>query len=143
MGRLTSAAMTTPAFDLPGLFRAVEAERERLGASLAAVARQVGVAASTIRRFADATDAEADGVLTVLGWLDAVPEDFVPGGSVPGTRLPREGGTYVRVDVALVAEAMGRPGWAAGRSRTTIQHLVDVAQASGRPVASLTRRSEG
>ena len=66
-------------FDLQRLFRAVDAQRERHGLSWAALARQVGVAASTIRRFGEAEDAEADGVLALVIWLGAAPEDYVRG----------------------------------------------------------------
>lgn len=134
--------MATPLFDLRGLFRAVDAERERQGLSWAALARRVGVAASTIRRFGDADDAEADGVLALVRWLGVAPEDYVAGDSVTGKRLPPADGGYVRVDMESVAVADDDPSGAAGRSRTSIQNLVAVAQRSGRPVASLTRRSE-
>ena len=128
-------------FDLAGLHRAVDAERQLRGLSWAALAREIGVAASTIRRFATADDAEADGVLLVVRWLNAAPEDFVPGGRVSGKRLPSVEVGYVRVDMALLASANGeQPDQR--RTRTTVQRLVGAAQRSGQPVAALTRISE-
>lgn len=132
----------TPRFDLRGLFLAIDSERERRSLTWAALARQVGVAASTIRRFADADDAEADGVLALLSWLGDAPEDHVPGGVVSGQRLPTGETGFVRVDMELVAIANNESRGARGRTRTTMQHLVQVAQRSGRPVASLTRVSQ-
>jgi len=110
--------------------------------SLAVLARQVGVAASTIRRFREADDAEADGVLALVRWLGVAPEDFVAGNSVRGTRLRCSGDGYVRVDMELVARANGDPHGAKGRTRTSIQTLVEVAQRSGQPLESLTRFSK-
>jgi len=114
----------------------------RQGLSWAALAREVGVAASTIRRFGEADDAEADGVLAAVRWLGAAPEDYVAGDAVRGQRLRPDGSGYVRVDMELVAIAKGDPSDVGGRARTSIQRLVEVAQRSRRPVASLTRLSE-
>ena len=138
---VASPSMTTPLFDLRELFRAIDAERDRHGLSWEALAREVGVAASTIRRFGVADDAEADGVLALIRWLGVAPEDYVRGDAVRGNRL-RGGDRYVRVDMESVARANGDPGGGRGRTRTTIQNLVEVAQRSGLPVASLTRVSE-
>ncbi|MGI9598182.1 MAG: hypothetical protein ACR2QK_18610 [Acidimicrobiales bacterium] len=134
--------MATPLFDLPRLFRAVDVERQRRGLGWAGLARQVGVAASTIRRFGEADDAEADGVLALVRWLGVAPEDYVAGDLVRGDRLRPAGDGYVRVDMELVATANGDHRGAKGRSRTSIQDLVEVAKRSGQPVAALTRFSE-
>lgn len=134
--------MATPRFDLPGLFRAADAERRRQGLSWAALSRQVGVAPSTIRRFGEADDAEADGVLALIGWLGDAPEDYVRDDVVGGKRLPDAGGRFVRVDMELVTSAKADPAGVRGRTRTSIQVLVGVAQRSGRTVASLTRLSD-
>ena len=96
------------------------------------------MAASTIRRFETAPDAEADGVLALVGWLGATPEDFVIAADVAGERLAPADGGFVRVDIARVAAVTG------GRrvtGRTTIQCLVEAAQTSGRSIASFTRWS--
>ena len=134
--------MTTYLFDLHALFRTIDAERERHGLSWAALSRQVAVAATTIRRFDNADDAEADGVLALIRWLDVPPEDYVRGDSARGERLIGAGDGYVRVDMESVAKAKGDPSGGRGRTRTSIQNLVEVAQQSGQPIASLTRRSE-
>ena len=134
--------MASPLFDLCGLFRAIGAERERRGLSWADLERQVGVAASTIRRFREADDAEADGVLALVRWLGVAPEDFVKNGSVDGVLLCSAGEGYVRVDMELVAKARGDPRGAQGRTRTSIQNLVDAGQRSHQPIASLTRFSK-
>ena len=134
--------MSSRPFDLRRLFLAVDGERKRQGVSWAALAGEVGVTASTIRRFAEADDAEADGVLSVIRWLGAAPEDYVAGSAVTGARLPAAGVGYVRVDMELVALASGDPNGAKGRTRTSIQRLVEAAQRSRQPVAALTRLSE-
>lgn len=132
--------MAPPLFDLRQLFQGVDAERTLRGLSWAALAREVGVAASTIRRFREAEDAEADGVLALIRWLGVAPEQFIRGDSVPGVRLAATG--FVRVDMELFATAQGDPAGADGRTRTTIQRLVGVAQQAGQPVTALTRVSD-
>lgn len=134
--------MTTPAtpFDLRLLYRAIDVERAKLGLTWAALSRHVGVAASTIRRFEQAADAEADGVLALIAWLETAPEDYVVDNVVQPTRLSPSTAGFVRVDMALVAAASCEGQ--RGRSRTTIQRLVAVAQSDGRSVASLTRLSD-
>ena len=135
------AIRETRPFDLRALFHAVNAERERQGLSWSRLARQVGVAVSTLRRFEEADDAEADGVLAVLAWLGTAPEDYIAGDAVPGVLLADAAGGHIRVDMELVAQALGEPGGAKGRTRTSIQRLAAIAQRSERPVASLTRFS--
>ena len=131
-----------PLFDLRALFQAVDAERQHQGLSWDALARQVRVAASTIRRYGNGDDAEADGVLAVLRWLGAEPERYITGDAPKGQPLPTHGPGYIRVDMELIAAASGDPKGANGRTRTTIQNLVEVAHRSHKPVASLTRLSE-
>ena len=58
--------MTTTLFDLQALFHAIDAERQEHNLSWTALSRQVGVSASTIRRYRQANDAEADGVLILI-----------------------------------------------------------------------------
>ena len=127
-------------FDLGELSRRIEQERERRGLTMAAVARQVGVAASTIRRFQTADDAEADGVLSLIAWVGDAPERFISKTQVVGTVLPPALTGCIRVDMDLVAQATSRrPGTT---TRTTIQRLASAAQLSGRTIASLTRWSQ-
>ncbi len=81
-------------------------------------------------------------MLAVVRWMSKTPEHYVRGNVIEGSRLAETGRGVVRVDMELVARAGGDAGGARGRSRTTIQHLVGVAQSCGKPVASLTRVSE-
>lgn len=112
--------------------------REERGLTVAALARQVGVAASTIRRFGTAADAEADGVLALISWTGESPEHFIVDSLVDGSPLAEAGTGTIRVDMKLVAEVTSvRPT----TTRTTIQRLASAAQESGRTVASLTRWS--
>lgn len=143
MGHVVSlGAMATPMFDLGALFQAVDAERERRTLSWAATSRQIGVASSTIRRFAEADDAEADGVLATLQWLNATPEQFITNSDIAGIRLHPASDRHVRVDMHRIAEAIGDPRGANGRTRTTIQTLATAANRSGLPIASLTRLTD-
>ena len=134
--------MATQSFDLQALFAAVDAERDRRALSWAALSREIGVAASTIRRFSCAVDAEADGVLATLQWLGAVPEEYMPDSNLTGTRLQPASDGHVRVDMQMVAEANGDSRGAKGRTRTTIQNLAAIAERSGRPIASLTHLTD-
>ena len=134
--------MAAPVFDLRALFEALNTARDRRGLSWTALSREIGVASSTIRRFANADDAEADGVLAALQWLDAIPEHYVINSDVAGTRLQPTNEGHVRVDMQAVAEANGDPRGANGRSRTTIQTLTTAATCSSQPIASLTRLTD-
>ena len=134
--------MPATTFDLGRLFHSIDAERGMRKLSWAALSREVGVSTSTIRRFGAAHDAEADGVLALVRWLGVPPEDYINSKSVEGERLRPPGDGYIRVDRELIAKAEGDPLGARGRTRTTIQALVEAAQGSGQPVASLTRFSD-
>lgn len=136
--------MTHVRFDLRGLFESIDDERARLGMSWAAVARDVGVSTSTIRRFGDANDAEADGVLALVRWLGVAPEAFVAGNENrrSGDTLATTGAGIVRVDMSAVATAAGDDRGARGRTRTTIQHLTSVAHHADVAISSLTRLSD-
>jgi transcriptional regulator with XRE-family HTH domain len=72
-------------FDLQALQDALDAERRARGLSWAALARAVGVSASTLRRLGTRRAVEGDGVLQMLRWLGRSPESFVSGGG------PRDG----------------------------------------------------
>ena len=134
--------MTAPAFDLQRLHSDIDAKRQRQDLNWSALSREVRVAASTIRRYAHAGDAEADGVLALIQWLDAAPEDYTANNAIAPTRLPPAGRGQVRVDMSRVAEATRDPRGADGRTRTTIQRLVQAAHLSGQTVASLTRLTD-
>ena len=124
-------------FDLAELSRRIDQLRDERGLTMTALAQQVGVAASTIRRFRTAVDAEADGVLALIAWTGDAPEKFITDSLVDGTPLGDAGTGTIRVDMALVEERAGRRS----TTRTTIQRLAKTAQTSGRTVASLTRWS--
>ena len=126
-------------FDLAELYRWIDRARVDSGLTWVGVSRQTRVAASTIRRFESAADAEADGVLAQIGWLGVAPEAFVAATTVAGALLPPAGDGLVRVDMGLVAEVIGGRGRVG--ARTSIQRLVAVAQGAGRTVASFTRWS--
>jgi hypothetical protein len=86
-------------------------------------------------------DAEADGVLALIGWLGVAPERFVADSKVAGVPLTQAAAGCIRVDIAALADL---PGWnrrARSVTRTTIQRLVIAAQASETAVASVTRWS--
>ncbi|MGH1493629.1 MAG: hypothetical protein ACRBK7_30225 [Acidimicrobiales bacterium] len=128
-------------FDLAELARLIDQARVERGLAWVALAGQVGVSVSTIRRFAVAADAEADGVLALIGWLGVPPEDFVVNASVAGAPLPSVEDGMIRVDMELVAALPSWPHRGRVGTRTTIQRLVAAAQSSNRTVASLTRWS--
>lgn len=137
---------TSDRFDLAALYRAIDQRRHKRALSWAALGRQVGVAPSTIRRFEHAVDAEADGVLALIGWLGVAPEEFVVRGLIVGQALPPASGGMVRVDVILMDTSTPHDSTNATRQRlggrTSIQRLVEVAMATDRTVASFTRVTE-
>lgn len=125
-------------FDLAELSRRIQAARDDRGLSMAALSDAVGVSESTIRRFATADDAEADGVLALLAWLGDPPEAFLANPTVRGVPLRSASGGQMRVDLNRVAEATGQfPS--KGVTRTTIQRVAHAAQQSGWTIAALTR----
>lgn len=156
---LEPALPERPRFRLAALYAAVDAERTRAGLSWAALSGQVGVAAATIKRWAIAQDAEADGVLFLLHWLQAVPEDFVEPNPASAAALDATA-MRVRADVAKmhraldlarrqsqlswsqVAAELGVGSWASRPSpagRTTIARLTAAAGWLRLPIAALTR----
>lgn len=134
--------MSTSRFDLRILFDEIDRERRRQGLSWAALSRQVGVSASTIRRFEAADDAEADGVLALIGWLNTRPEEYIHNSTIRGRKLATITNGYVRVDMSLVEAAKGGSNSSTRRTRTTIQRLVAAAQQTRQPVADLTRQAD-
>lgn len=126
-------------FDLNELSRWVDAARSNRELTWKQLSEEVGVATSTIRRFATASDAEADGVLALIGWLGVAPEWFVIDSRVAGMPLPPAADGMIRVNMEQLAELSGSSRRARVGSRTTIQQLARAAQASGRTIASLTR----
>lgn len=137
---------TSQRFDLAALYRVIDQRRQECALSWAGLGRQVGVAPSTIRRFEHAVDAEADGVLALIGWLGVAPEVFVVRGPIVGQPLAPASGGMVRVDVVLMNTSTPDDSMSAARlrlgGRTSIQRLVEVAVATVRTVASFTRVTE-
>lgn len=126
-------------FDLGLLSSRIDQEREKRHLTMTEMANKVGVAVSTIRRFKTADDAEADGVLALVGWVGDTPEQFIVNSIVDGMLLPPAGNGQIRVDMDLVREATRQRSTS---TRTTIQRLAIAAQASGQPIASFTRSCE-
>ena len=133
--------MTSKRFDLQRLHHAIDTERQHHGLSWSALARQVGVSASTIRRFNDADDAEADGVLALVRWLGACPEDYVDGAS-KAEPLPPPGYGFIRIDPEPAFRALDQTRGAAQRTRMSIQQLTTAAERADTSIASLTRLSQ-
>jgi hypothetical protein len=107
-------------FDLNELSRRIDDTRRERDLTWSEIAQQVDVATSTIRRFATASDAEADGVLALIGWLGVAPEQFVIDSTISGTLLPSTREGMIRVDMPLIAEL---PTWPR-RSATSRCHWV-------------------
>lgn len=128
-------------FDLHQLSCRIDEARTDRALTWSELAQEVGVATSTIRRFANASDAEADGVLALVGWLGVAPEQFVANSKIAGTVLPPAGEGVIRIDMSQLTELPAWPRRARMGSRTTIQRLVAAAQASNTTIASLTRWS--
>lgn len=133
------SARTQDAFSLAALHAAVDERRGAKSLTWATLSREIGVAASTIRRFATASDAEADGVLIVVRWLETSPEFFVPSGSARAELLPKGG--VVRVDMDALRRTKSGAHINAGQTRTTIQRLAQIAETEDRSIASLVRIS--
>ena len=134
-------ALGKGSFDLNELSCSIDQARADRGLTWTQLSQEVGVATSTIRRFASASDAEADGVLALIGWLGAAPEQFVVDSDVVGVLLPPAGDGVIRVDMSLVTELPASPRRSRVGTRTTIQRLVMAAQASEATIASVTRWS--
>ena len=128
-------------FDLNQLNLQIDQARRDRDLTWSAISQETGVATSTIRRFATATDAEADGVLVLIGWLGVAPEQFVVDSSVAGTQLPPADEGIIRVDMSRLVDLPTWPRRSRAGTRTTIQRLVMAAQVSETTIASLTHSS--
>jgi transcriptional regulator with XRE-family HTH domain len=146
-------------FDLPGLYAALDAERRARALSWQQLARELGVAGSTILRTARAGAMEADGVLAMVRWLGETPEAFVrptrvasAAGVPPGRcdaaavhrlldeRRRGRGLTWRQVAAELGdGVAPGMLTRLAGGGRMSIQLLVAAAAWLGCPIDRLTR----
>src|SRR5271156_4189589 len=78
-------------FDRPALYAALDAQRRAREISWQQVARETGVAASTIVATKRARRMETDGRLAMVRWLGCTPEKFIRGSeSQSGTQPPPE-----------------------------------------------------
>jgi uncharacterized protein YfiM (DUF2279 family) len=66
----------TERFDGPGLYAALDAERQERGLSWSALAAQIGVSATTLKGTRTSGALELDGVLAMLRWLGRSAESF-------------------------------------------------------------------
>jgi hypothetical protein len=64
-------------FDPLALYRALDEERVRRGLSWSTASREIGVAASTIKRLQTADVFEVDGILWLVQWLGRPVEDYL------------------------------------------------------------------
>jgi len=64
--------------DMGLLYEAIDQKREAEGLSWARVAKEIGIALSTIKGIRDKKIVEGDGVLQMLLWLGRSPESFIP-----------------------------------------------------------------
>jgi hypothetical protein len=66
-------------FDRPALYAALDAQRRARGISWQQVARETGVAASTIVASKRAGLMETDRMLAMVGWMGCTSEKFIRG----------------------------------------------------------------
>lgn len=66
-------------FDRPALYAALDAQRRARGISWQQIARETGVAASTIVATQREGPMETDGMLAMVRWLGCIPEKFIRG----------------------------------------------------------------
>jgi len=78
------STLTTHRLDTEALFLAIFARAFKQGVTLRHVAAQVGVSASTITRIKQGRCPDADGLLSLLVWLERGDEEF----TVPNVVLP-------------------------------------------------------
>ena len=77
MAYLILAPTTMPRFDSRALYHALDKQRTERGMTWEQVAREIGVASSTIRRTARGGRMEVDGMLAMVRWLNVPVETFV------------------------------------------------------------------
>ena len=81
-------------FDSPALYRALNARRQLQGLSWNEVSKQMGVAASTIRRTEKGGPMETDGILAMVRWVEGVPEDYIQGAKAAPPEGPLHAGRF-------------------------------------------------
>ena len=165
-------------FSLRELYAALDAQRQARGLSWAQAAREITarthvlaprpIGASTITGTRTRRNAEGDGVLQMLRWLNRTPESFIPGVPEPremSTRLPAIPTDKVlrfdtrKLHAALDAkriekkrtwvQAAAEMGLSAGMlthlangGRTGFPHVMRMTRWLGRPAADFMRASD-
>lgn len=71
--------MTKTTVDVVALYGALDAARQARGLSWRQAAKEIGVSPSLLSRLANGQRPDADGFLTLTGWLGMPPQDFVAG----------------------------------------------------------------
>jgi transcriptional regulator with XRE-family HTH domain len=77
-------------FDTRALYEALDGQRLARGLTWEQVARETGVASSTLKNTARGGRLEVDGMLRMVGWLDRTVESFVEPGDVVMARRTGE-----------------------------------------------------
>lgn len=123
-------------FDGQALFAAMDAQRSDRGLSWQAVARQTGVAASTLQRTQVSGPMETDGVLAMARWIGRPLEDFIAGAEQMA-RTHREVAQY-RFNCKALYAALDEQRRARGMSWSGV-----AAEMGGLSPAMLTRLAKG
>ncbi len=131
--------MDTPrrqSFDSPALYAALDTRRRARGISWQQVAREIGVAPSTIGRTKKGGPMETDGILVMVRWLDCNPEQFIRGSDQNRSGFPIrcEG----RFDTKALYEALNE--YRRSHQKTWVELARDVGGVSP---GMLTRLSKG
>ena len=167
-------------FDLKVLYNALDAQRQARRLTWAGAMREItgqterriprSVATSTIRTLANKPVAEADGVLSMLRWLNRAPESFVHGhpqfGAAGFTHPPLRAHQCLRFHAQTIyarldderqcrgltwKQVAGELGWffsASGLTRLKnggrvgFPHIMRIAAWLNRPAADLMRASD-
>jgi hypothetical protein len=77
-------------FDTRALYEALDAQRQTRGVSWEQLARDLGVAATTLKGTAKGGRLEVDGMLRMVGWLGRTVESFVVPSEVVMARRTHE-----------------------------------------------------
>lgn len=93
--------MTKAKIDVPGLYAALDAERQARGLSWRSLARETGVSPSLLSRIGDGMRPDADGFVTLVRWLNIPAEAFIIGA---GDR-PRQDRPDLMTELAVLLRA--------------------------------------
>jgi transcriptional regulator with XRE-family HTH domain len=130
-------------FDRPALYAALDAQRRARGISWQQVARETGVAASTIVATKRVGLMETDGMLAMVRWLGCTPEKFIRGSeSQSVTQTPSETAKFLaghRFNAKTLYQALD------AQRRSRKMTWLEVAQEIGGDISPpmLTRLAKG